>query len=55
MSNILFHKTASRYTGIWDRILIYYHYDLLDNDIDLDQHEPPEHAKIIAKPLHPNL
>ena len=38
-----------------DRILIYYHYDLLDNDIDLDQHEHPEHAKIIAKPLHPNI
>ena len=21
----------------------------------IDQHEHPEHAKIIAKPLHPNL
>ena len=39
---------------IWDRILIYHLYDLLDDDIDLGQHEHPEHAKNV-KPLHPIL
>ena len=31
------------------KILIYHPYDLLDNDIDFDKHEHPEHAKIIVK------